>query len=89
MSIVTLHREVVKAEIRIKHGSIEAFADANNLKSQVVRDLLRGQSAAAKQAVADLLGVDADQLVIVRDSTHVERSSKRKSRPHRLNAGGQ
>jgi lambda repressor-like predicted transcriptional regulator len=87
MSVVTLHREVVKAEIRMRHGSIEAFAEAHGLKSQVVRDLLRGQSAAAKEAVADLLGVDAEHLIITRDSTHVERSSTTGKRSHRLNAG--
>ncbi len=62
----TLHPERVKAEIRMKHGTLVAFASASGLKSEQVRDYLRGRSSAARTAVADLLGVDADQLVLQR-----------------------
>lgn len=81
---VTIHREKVKAAIRIKHGSLEAFAEANDLTSQSVRDLLRGQSNRAKAAVANLLGVQPDQLVITKQSTNVEASSTGKAASHRL-----
>lgn len=85
---VTMHREAVKAEIRIRFGSLEGFALANGLKSQSVRDLLRGQSDRAKPAVARLLGIDADQLTITDGSTDVESSSTGTAALHRQNAGG-
>lgn len=85
MSVV-MHREAVKAAIRIKHGSLAAFADAHELTTQSVRDLLRGQSNRAKASVAKLLGVNPDQLVITTHSTNVEGSSSSRRPSHRLNA---
>lgn len=81
-----MHPEAVKAAIRIKYGTLAAFAAAHKLEAQQVRDLLRGMSSAAKPAVAALLGIAPDQLVISRDSTLVEAHSKLAASPHRLNA---
>lgn len=87
MSSVTMHPEAVKAAIRMRHGTLAAFAATHGLEAHVVRDLLRGMSSTAKPVVADLLGVTADQLVISRDSTDVEGDSKLDALPHALIAG--
>lgn len=82
---VAIHPEVVKAAIRMKCGSLRAFAEQSGLKEQAVRDLLRGTSNTAKKAAAELLGVDADQLTI---SRNVESLSKVELTAHRLIEGG-
>ena len=87
MTMVMMHRETVKAAIRMKFGSIRAFADANELSAQGVRDLLRGTSSTAKDTVAKLLNVDPDHLVITRGSPFVESSSNASTVAHRLIAG--
>jgi lambda repressor-like predicted transcriptional regulator len=86
MSVTTLHPEEVRARLRIVHGSLEAFADSQGIKSQVVRDLLRGQSSTAHAIVAEALGLEPDQLKISRRSTIVERHSNGGAKAHRLNA---
>lgn len=86
MSLVSMHPERVKAAIRMRHGTLAAFAAAHRLEAQAVRDLLRGMSSTAKPHVAELLGVNADQLVISRDSTDVEFNSSARASTHRLNA---
>lgn len=85
MSLVTMHPEAVKAAIRMRHGTLAAFAASNRLSAQAVRDLLRGMSSTAKPHVAALLGVDPDHLMISRDSTLVEVNSKPSSVLHCLN----
>lgn len=87
MSTIVMHRETVKAAIRMKFGSIKAFADAHDLQPQGIRDLLRGTSSTGKDAVAKLLEVNPDHLVITRGSTFVEPSSNDSRQPHRLIAG--
>lgn len=82
---VTMHREAVKAQIRMRHGSLAQFATAEGLKPQQVRDLLRGKSNGAKPAVAKLLGVETDHLSITADSTNVERLTTDAPSTHRLN----
>lgn len=84
MTAVVVHPEAVKAAIRIKFGSIDAFARDRGFKPQAVRDCLRGQSDRPKKAIAELLGVDPDHLSISRDSTIVEDASKADSAPHHL-----
>ncbi|MDH7971743.1 hypothetical protein QH494_06065 [Sphingomonas sp. AR_OL41] len=86
MSVTTLHPEEVRARLRIVHGSLEAFADSRKIKSQLVRDLLRGQSSTAHPIVAEALGFEPDQLKISRRSTVVERHSNAAPKAHRLNA---
>jgi lambda repressor-like predicted transcriptional regulator len=88
MSSVSMHPEAVKAAIRMRHGTLAAFAAVHRLEAQAVRDLLRGMSSTAKPYVAELLGVEPDQLVISRDSTDVELHSAGSKRSHRLNAEG-
>jgi lambda repressor-like predicted transcriptional regulator len=86
MSVTTLHPEVVRARLRIVHGSLENFAESKGIKSQAVRDLLRGQSSTAHAIVAEALGLEPDQLKISRRSTIVESHSNDEPRAHRLNA---
>ncbi len=64
MSKTTIHKEDVKAIIRKRYGSLEAFASARGVKSQAVRDLLRGKARGPIAEVADELGCDPDQLQI-------------------------
>lgn len=60
----TVHREDVKALLRKRYGSIEAFQELKSLTRQAVRDLLRGKSNAAKAAVANEFGVEPEHLEI-------------------------
>jgi lambda repressor-like predicted transcriptional regulator len=87
MSVTTLHPEEVRARLRIVYGTMEAFAASQDINSQVVRDLLRGQSSTAHAIVAKALGFEPDQLKISRHSTIVERHSNGDAKAHRLNAG--
>lgn len=59
-----MHREDVKAVLRKRYGSIEAFALARGLKSQAVRDLLRGKARGPIREVARELGVKPEHLQI-------------------------
>ncbi len=61
---ISIHREDVKALLRKRYGSIEAFQALRGLSGQQVRDLFRGKSSKALPAVAQELGVEADHLVI-------------------------
>jgi len=79
-----MHPEVVKAAIRMRHGTMAAFAAVHGFEAQAVRDCLRGSSSTAKPAVAELLGVKPDQLVISRDSTNASNDSDTDGATHRL-----
>lgn len=51
------HKELIKADIRIKFGSLRAFEQAKALPHDSVRDVLRGrQSARTQAAIATALG---------------------------------
>lgn len=63
---VTLHPERVKAEIRMRCGTLVRFAEENSLTEEQVRDFLRGRSNTAKTAVSKLLGIDPDHLFLSR-----------------------
>lgn len=63
---VTLHPERVKAEIRMRCGTLVRFAEANGLNEEQVRDFLRGRSGTARPAIAKLLDVDPEHLVLSR-----------------------
>lgn len=63
---VTLHPERVKAEIRMRCGTLVRFAEANGLNEEQVRDYLRGRSGTARAAVAKLLDVDPEHLILSR-----------------------
>lgn len=67
-----MHPEAVKAAIRIKYGSVRAFAAKRGLTRDSVVDLLRGKSTTAKEAVAEVLGVDPVHLEITTKSANAE-----------------
>ena len=81
-----IHREDVKAAIRKHHGTLEAFQQANGLKGQAVRDFLRGKSSAARSAVAKLLGVDPDHLVVTSERVPDCGTSSESASAHGLNS---
>lgn len=77
---------MIKARMRISHGSVRAWEVANGLPKDAVRDTFRGRfSQRTARAIAHFVGVPFAQLfpgrTIIRDAT----SRKRES--HRLNAG--
>lgn len=47
-------------------GTLVRFAEANGLNEEQVRDYLRGRSGTARGAVAKLLGVDPEHLILSR-----------------------
>lgn len=58
-----LHPELIKARIRMRHGSVAAFELANGLPRRSVRDVLRGRSIRrAAVAVAKFLDVEPNDL---------------------------
>lgn len=73
--MTVIHREEVKAAIRMKFGSVLAFANASGLKGEQVRDTLRGKSSRAMSAIASLLDIDVDHLTITGDSLFRETDS--------------
>ncbi|MDX1966579.1 MAG: helix-turn-helix domain-containing protein [Planctomycetaceae bacterium] len=85
MGGTAIHREDVKALLRKRYGSIEAFQDARGLTGQQVRDLLRGKSNAAKAAVAEELEISPDHLVITTGTLPKRGTHNTRSRAtHRL-----
>ncbi|PZO04020.1 MAG: hypothetical protein DCF29_11070 [Alphaproteobacteria bacterium] len=51
-----MHKETIKAEIRMKHGTVAAFEEAEGLPEGSVKDVLRGRSSARTEgAIANLL----------------------------------
>jgi len=83
-----IHKEDIKAALRKQFGTINAFQEANGLRGQAVRDLLRGQSSTAKEAVARVMGVDPDHFVITSSRFPLcGAHSNRRRRSHRLNGG--
>ena len=52
MAKTKMHKEDVKAELRKRFGSLDRAQEALGLKGQQLRDLLRGKSSAAHEAVA-------------------------------------
>lgn len=65
MGTHAVHKEDIKALLRKRYGSIGAFQKARGLVGQQVRDLMRGKSNAAREAIADELGIDPQHLVII------------------------
>ena len=51
------HPETIKAQLRMKHGTLLAFEVAKGLPKNSTKDVLRGRSVArTEQAIADELG---------------------------------
>ncbi|MCC7393812.1 MAG: helix-turn-helix domain-containing protein [Sphingomonadaceae bacterium] len=65
MSVI-LHPEQIKAELRMRYGSLGRFAADFGLNEDQVRDFLRSRSKTAKKAVAEVLGVDPEHLILSR-----------------------
>lgn len=89
------HKEQIKADLRIKFGTLRAFEEINGLQPDSTRDVLRGRkSRRVENAVARALGKPADKLFPHRkaDQSCVVESTKRddtrqKRDAHRLSAG--
>lgn len=61
--MVAIHRETLKAELRIRHGSLRAFEEKRNLTPDSVRDVLRGRASRhAETAIAAELGKPVHEL---------------------------
>jgi len=65
-----LHREEIKAKLRMKFGTIEAFEQLRELPPRSVKDVLRGRSVRrTAEAIAFELGVPI-QAVLSRYEDH-------------------
>lgn len=54
----TLHREEIKAQLRMKYGTVEAFEQAKNLPARSVKDVLRGRAVRrTAEAISEELGI--------------------------------
>lgn len=63
MSVAGLHKEMLKAEIRIRYGSMRAFEKAKQLAPDSMRDVLRGRpSRHAEAALSVELGQPVHEL---------------------------
>lgn len=82
MTVTVLHREDIKAELRKRHGSVQAFAIAHGLKAQAVADWLRGRTS---QRVADAIAAEIGDTE-AGESIKVDDSATNAT-THRLNAG--
>lgn len=78
------HPEIIKARIRMVHGTIVAFEKANGISRDSVRGLLGGRPLRrTANAIAKLMGVSMDELFPGRFMPPVYKSRKRDA--HRLN----
>lgn len=90
-----MHRETMKAELRIRYGSLRGFEDKHNLTPDSVRDALRGRSSRhAEAAIAEELGKPVHELFPNRyrapkvgDSSTNRDDSDQTRDAHRLSAG--
>jgi lambda repressor-like predicted transcriptional regulator len=90
-----LHKETLKAELRIRYGSLRAFEEKRSLTPDSVRDVLRGRASRhAEVAIAEELGRPIHELFPNRyrapeagDSSTKRDDSARKRDAHRLSAG--
>lgn len=71
MSGRRLHKEEVKAKLRMKYGSMRAFAHAHGVSDQLVKDFLRGQSGTIGPVVLSEIGFDPRHHTISIESTLV------------------
>jgi len=80
-----MHPELVKAELRIRFGTVRAFEIAFGLATNSVRDVLRGRSARkTAQAISDSLQIPVTSL-FPRRFADVDEDTARKRDAHRLN----
>ena len=89
----TIHREHIKAAIRVKYGSLEAFERLRKLPRHSVNDVLRGRSVRrTADAIADELGKRASEIWPGRyrepdDSSEILDDTAPLPGRHRLSAG--
>jgi len=88
MSEAVFHPEQVRAILRMRYSTLENFAAAKGIKSQSVRDFLRGKSRSAVKYIEQELGVEPGHLKLSKESTNVDTDTKQSGRVHRLNKGG-
>lgn len=80
-----LHPEIIKARIRMAHGSVARFEQASNLPHRSVRDVLRGRiNRRAAEALAKFIGKPVAELFPGRYIVGDYKSPNGDS--HRLNA---
>lgn len=83
-----VHKEDIKAAIRKRHGSLEAFENARGLPHQSTRDVLRGRSVSrTAAAIAAELETTVEALFPGRFKSHNRDDSAVVGRAHRQNAG--
>lgn len=84
-----MHKEEVKARLRMRYGTLIAFERARSLPARSVKDVLRGRSVRrTAEAIADELGMALHDLFPhLRSSTSGDDTAEI-SAPHRLNAKG-
>lgn len=88
LATTTLHREEIKAQLRMRFGTIEAFEQARHLPARSVKDVLRGRAVRrTAEAIADELGVPL-QAVSSRyeDQSPEGDNNGNEDGPHRLNS---
>lgn len=94
MSGIALHKETLKAELRIRYGSLRAFEERHELATDSVRDVLRGRASRhAEVAIAEELGRPVHELFPNRyrapkagDSSTNRDDSDQNQDAHRLSA---
>lgn len=87
-----VHKETMKAQIRIRHGSLRAFELKHELAADSVRDVLRGRASRhAEIAIAEELGRPVHELFPHRyrapkpgDSSTIRDNTQRVRDAHRL-----
>ena len=85
MSVTLVHPEDIRAELRKRHGTVNAFALARGVKPQAIADFLRGRtSKPVARIIADELGLD-EVHVGVPQSMNMDDSAD-VAGAHRLNA---
>ncbi|WP_155908423.1 helix-turn-helix domain-containing protein [Asticcacaulis sp. YBE204] len=82
-----LHPEEVKARLRINHGSMTAFEEANGLNRGATNDALRGKSKSTLKVIAQSLGISETSIKAGPKPGTCEKSISDFSENHCLNDG--
>jgi lambda repressor-like predicted transcriptional regulator len=82
-----MHKERIKAEIRIKHGSLREFERSRGLPARSVEDVLRGRAVRrTADAIAEFMGTSVTALFPGR-FTRKPLATSASADCHRLNNG--
>jgi lambda repressor-like predicted transcriptional regulator len=82
-----LHPEEVKARLRMKHGSMTAFENANGLSRGAVCDALRGKSNRTLRLIAEAIGISNRSIETEPKPGRTVKTTSDFSEFHRLNDG--